>query len=100
MLNSKFKFHQTFYIPDRLMRLTVKELGTNDVFLIPRVLMMEELKLPKVFRAEPRADAMGMRKTYRREYLRCQRAMTQHKKALYMRRTICVDSGRGVTSHS
>lgn len=53
MRNRKIKLHQAFYIPDRLMRLTVKVLDTSDVFLIPRVLTMEVLRLPKVFRAEP-----------------------------------------------
>lgn len=49
------------HIPDRLMGFKVQKLDANDIFLIPGVLIIEVLKLPKVFWAEPRTDAMGMR---------------------------------------
>jgi hypothetical protein len=43
------------------MGFKVQKLDASDIALIPVVLIIEELKSPKVFWAEPRTDAMGMR---------------------------------------
>jgi hypothetical protein len=43
------------------MGFKVQKLDASDISLIPGVLIIEVLKLPKVFWAEPRTDAMGMR---------------------------------------